>query len=360
MKTGKSRRAAGKSALAVAALGLLLASCASIQTDIRYDGQGGSVAENLADLERELVSLRASPDTARLAAARASLTELGRNPSSDQSWKARLLALDAYAALLSGDKPGAARKAAEALAAYPGDELAAVVKARLEPRDEARLALLQEAMQVADGSSRLRAEYGSTLSSLGRFRDALAAFDAALPFLPEEYGFLFAAERDRAWALRDAEQAPAKASAAYLNPSPIPLVGMIALAAQETTALDWFTGGAAWDQGVLFERLKAAGWFADAAAAARSPSTRKDAALFLWSLMARGDARIKARYTARYATRGTSPIPDIAYGSPWFDGVMGTVEEGIMALVDGKRFDPDAPASGLDFFSWLLAAAAWR
>ncbi len=359
----RSRRMMARTVLilAVAACSLsALASCASIQTDVRYDGPAGTAPAALESLELRLVSLRANPDPAALAQVRSELEALSRTPSTDQAWLARVLALRADAELLSGDRQAAARMAAQALEAWGGDELAALAGARLAADDAERLALLERYMQVSDGALRLRAELGATLSRLGRHRDALAAFDAALPFLAPEYGFLYGAERDRAWALKDSAVAPGSASTSFLTGDPIPLAGMVALTVGETGSLDWFTGGAPWDPGVLFERLKAAGWFADPSAPGSTPATRKDAALFLWSLMARGEAAMRTRYTVRYAARGSSPVPDVPYASPWFDGVVGTVEEGIMALVDGRNFSPDAPASGLDFFNWLLAAAAWR
>lgn len=346
-------------ATAVAA-GMAAASCASIQRDVYYDSPAGEDPAELAELESSLVLSRAVPGAGNLAAARARLAELASAPSSDSARSARILALSAEAAIQSGDRNAAARLLAASKAAYRGDEVAAVVESRLAPTQAERLAVLDRSAAVADGGYRVGAERGSALLALGRIREAIVAFDAALPRLGEEYALLFGDERERAWSLRDAESAPSADASAYLTRVPITLLGMAAVAQSETTAMDRVTGGAPWAAGVLFERLKAAGWYIDSGADAKSPATRKDAAMFLWTMMCRGDRAMAARYTARYASRGRSPVPDVPLGSPYFDAALGVVEEGVMALVDGSAFDPDGPASGLDFYGWLLAAAAWR
>lgn len=351
---------AARAALTAALLAALAVSCSTIQTDVRYETPQGSTPDELVSIERALVAQRLEPNAVSLAADRARLSALVQTPGSDPVFKARLLALEADAALVAGEKALAAKKAAEALIAYAGDELAVLVQARLAKTPADARAILEKALDLSDGSYRLRAELGSTLAREGRYREAVAAFDASLPFLPPEYGRLHAAERDRSWALRDSDSAPSKGSARYLDSEELPFIGMVALAASETGALDWLTGGAPWDSGALFERLKAAGWFADPGARGDTVGTRKDAALFLWSLMARTDARMRARYTEHYAAKKQSPIPDLPYSSPYFDGVMGSVEEGIMELVDGRSFMPDSAISGLDFWAWLKAAAAWK
>jgi len=345
-------------AMAAAAL-LALSSCATIQRDVLYDAPAGEQPAELAEMETELALLRAKPDAAALQSLRDRLDKLAAAPSSDTARSARLLSLSAEAALQAGEKSAAAKLLERSQAAYGGDELAAVVSSRLAQTPEARLAVLERAAPLADDGARIRAELGSAMLALGRYREALAAFDAALPRLGPEYGRLYGEDRERAYALRDSESAPSAGAASSLTKNTITMLGMTTVAQSETNALDRVTGGAPWAPGVLFDRLKASGWYADAGAEARAPASRKDAALFLWAMMARGDVRVSSRYTTRYASRGQSPVPDVPYGSPYFDAVLGVVEEGVMSLVDGRNFDPDAPATGLDFYGWLLLAADW-
>lgn len=349
-----------KAYLASLALALALASCATVQRDVLYDAVPGEDPVEIASIEAELVKNRAVPGLAEPRAIARRLAELSAAPSSDSRRRARLLALEAEAALQYGDRAAASRLLTHSQAAYGGDEIASVVASRLLGSPAERQASLEAALGRADEGSRLRAELGAVFLAQGRYREALAAFDAALPRLGEEYRLLYGDDRDRAYALRDAAPDASPSVLSRLGRQAIRLEDMAALAQAETNALDRITGGAPWAVGTLFERLKAAGWYLDPGASGKDAATRKDAAAFLWALMARGDARLASRYTVRYATRASSPVPDAPFGSPFFDAVLGVVEEGVMPLADGRLFQPDAPASGLDFYAWLLAADAWR
>ncbi len=360
--SNKGNRTTIKPAIAALAalMALALASCASVQEDVLYAAPEGGAASRLEPLQLSLVALRARADQPSFAQARAEIKALLDKPSTDPLYRARLLAIAADAALMAGDRNDAARKLAESRSAYAGDEFAAVVASRLARTNDQRVAELEAALLVADGFYLIRAELGAALHDLGRHREALAAFDAALPFLADEYRLLYGPQRERSWALRETGADLAASSAAHLNADTISAVGMAVLAQNETSALDWLTGGAPWAPGVLFDRLKASGWYARSDMVQKTPMTRKDAALFLWNLMARGESRILTRYSLRYAARGTSPVPDVLYTDPWFDAVLGVVEEGVMTLPDGRAFRPDESVNGLSFYSWLKAAAAWR
>lgn len=353
-----------KKLLSLSVLALFLASCASIQTDVHIATGAGASSAELESMELELVRFRIDGNNTQSDSSiqenRQKLAALSKAPGTDHVYRARLLALEAEAAFLAGDRKTANSRLEESLRMYAGDEIAIVLKSRMAKNNDEARAVLEEGLKKADSVYRIKAELASILYWSGDYRDAVSAFDASLPFLPEEYRLLYAEERNRAWALRDAESLPDKSSQRYLDSTELSFAGMITLTLSEGGAMDWFTGGKSWDSGVLFERLKAAGWFADNYAPITTLSTRKDAALFLWSLMARADSKMKTQYSQRYAVRQTSPIPDLEYGSPYFDSVLGTVEEGIMELVDGRNFWPDSMISGLDFWRWLRAAIAWR
>lgn len=360
-KRGRFRQfMAGWYKLVLAGLVAMGSGCASIQTDIRYDTEPGATNEELLLIESQLVRLRASPNQEILANYRSRLQELRRIPGSDPLHRARLEGLAAEAFLQSGNRREAETRVRDGKAQYAGDELVLLAEARLQADNAARLHLLEQAIRTADSSFRLRAELGSTLLAVGRYRESLAAFDSALPRLPEEYSLLYQPERDKAWALRDADMSVQAASATYLTAQPISLLGMLVVIQQESSLMEWFTGGANWSPGVIFERGKAAGWFIDEGRPAASQATRKDAALLLWSLLARGQTQMLQRYSRRYAARASSPVPDVAFGTAWFDAVLGMVEENIMQLPDGRNFKPDETLSGLEFFGIMTAAARYR
>lgn len=335
-------------------------SCASVQRDVLYDAPAGAELRELEGLELALARLRAKPEQAAYLETRAAVESRLGSATSDPAYRARLLALAAEAALQAGRRAEAAQRLAEAKAANPGDELAAVVSSRLARTNQQRLEELEASLLVADGSFRIRAELGAALADLGRHREAVAAFDAALPYLPDDYRLLYGERRDRSFALRDADARQASSSAAHLTRERLSALGMAVLAQNETSALDTITGGTNWDPNLLFNRLKSLGWYLDPAVAAAAPMSRKDAAFFLWNLMARGRREMLTRYSLRYAARGAGPVADLPYGSAYFDAALGVVEENVMSLPDGRSFRPDDPVAGLDFYAWLRAAAAWR
>lgn len=366
---GRSARAAARAAAftmklasAIVALAFSWAalSCAGVQRDLLYDAPAEVELRKLEGLELALVRLRAKPEQAAYLETRAAIEARLGQVTSDPAYRARLLALAAEASLQAGRRTEAAQRLAEAKAAYPGDELTAVVSSRLARTNQQRLEELEASLLVADGSFRIRAELGAALAELGRHREAVAAFDAALPYLPDDYRLLYGERRDRSFALRDAELRQASSSAAHLTRQPLSALGMAVLAQNETSALDTITGGIDWDPNLLFNRLKALGWYLDPAVAAAAPMSRRDAAFFLWNLMARGRRELLTRYSLRYAARSASPVADLPYGSAYFDAALGVVEENVMNLPDGRNFRPDDPVAGLDFYAWLRAAAAWR
>lgn len=335
----------------------------------------------VAGLERTLVLARAEAgrrDPAPAAGpAMARLDGLAAGRAVDREGRARLYALAAEAALLTGDRSGALLRLEQAAGLHPGDELVAVLQARLAASAESRLAQLASASArvAATGqvAPRLQAELGLALADAGRHREAVVAFDRSLPFLPDAYQVLYGPARDRAWALRDIGQVALAGGRAYLNRLPLPLVGMAAIARAAGLLPEAYAGdgaggesdgeggaGEVWTPLAVFGLLRAAGWYVDPAADPRTPTRRADAAVFLWSLLADRQASLVGRYTARYAAGRASPVSDVPYGAPWFDAALGVVEEGVMPLADGHAFRPEAGVDGLDFYGWLLAAAAWR
>jgi len=346
--------------LSIIGLVLLLGSCASIQTDIRYDTVPGISGEELQLIELRLVDLRANPNAQELAAIRSDLQQRSKAPLSEPLFSARLQALIADAALLAGNRREAEAAVRTAKAAYAGDELSLLAELRLLEDLSSQLELAESAIRSADSSFRLRAELGSLLLKAGRYREALAAFDSALPKLPPEYSVLYQGERDKVFALRDSGSSVEEASALHLTPQPISLLGMLIVVQQESSLLEWFTGGANWSPGVIFERAKAANWFSDPSAKGDSFAKRQDAALLIWNLLGRGQSAALNKYSVRYAARGVSPIPDVPYGHPAFDAILGLVEEEVMNLPDGRHFKPDDTVSGLEFFGIMTAAIKFR
>lgn len=336
---------------------LSLISCATVQTDIYYESGGSAVFHELDAIELQLVVQRQEVHTETLGEIRDELTKIRDNPASDPLFQSRSAALAGYAEFLAGRRRQAASLLQEAQAAYGGDEIAAVLASLLERDLETRITMLQSALDASDTAYRLYTELGAAQLAAGQYRHALAAFDTAIPQLPEEYALVFGPMRERAFALRDATTAVRAASEQYLNNDPVSFQGLIVITREESGLLNWYTGGAPWNEAEVFRRIQNDAWIADSDATLNTTANRGDVALFVWHLLSRNRQHELQKYTQRYADRGTTPVPDVAYDSPWFDAVLAVVEEDIMTLPDGRNFHPHAPISGLEFYRIIQRAS---
>lgn len=337
-------------------------SCASVQTDIQYSGNESAIKEQaLADIEAALVMQRGAPNTERLGHIRAEINALLQAPSTDSSYLARLYAFTADAALLLR-QPGEARTQLALAKRYSEyDEYVQLVTARLIAEPEKRLAYLEERITQEPAAYRLKAEAGSLFFTAKDYRNALAAFDASLSFLPDAYQQYYRPQREQCVQLYTVDSASVtESSEKILQANPISLVEMAALTQDSTNALDFITGTAVWRPPLLAKTLQQAGWYHPDRDVLKDSASKKDAALFLWRLIIGSDEQRLTQYTRYYTNKRRLPIPDVLMDGIYFDAIVGSVEEDVVPLADGKHFEPDTPVSGLEFYRWLLKADAIR
>ena len=337
-------------------------SCASVQTDIQYSGNESAIKEQaLADIEAALVMQRGAPNTERLGHIRAEINALLQAPSTDSSYLARLYALAADAALLLRQPSEARTQLALAKRYSEYDEYVQLVTARLIAEPEKRLAYLEERITQEPAAYRLKAEAGSLFFAAKDYRNALAAFDASLSFLPDAYQQYYRPQREQCVQLYTVDSASVtESSEKILQANPISLVEMAALTQDSTNALDFITGTAVWRPPLLAKTLQQAGWYHPDRDVLKDSASKKDAALFLWRLIIGSDEQRLTQYTRYYTNKRRLPIPDVLMDGIYFDALVGSVEEDVVPLADGKHFEPDTPVSGLEFYRWLLKADAIR
>lgn len=337
-------------------------SCASVQTDIQYSGNESAIKEQaLADIEAALVMQRGAPNTERLGHIRAEINALLQAPSTDSSYLARLYALAADTALLLRQPSEARTQLALAKRYSEYDEYVQLVTARLIAEPEKKLAYLEERITQEPAAYRLKAEAGSLFFAAKDYRNALAAFDASLSFLPDAYQQYYRPQREQCVQLYTVDSASVTASSEkILQANPISLVEMAALTQDSTNALDFITGTAAWRPPLLAKTLQQAGWYHPDRDVLKDSASKKDAALFLWRLIIGSDEQRLTQYTRYYTNKRRLPIPDVLMDGIYFDAIVGSVEEDVVPLADGKHFEPDTPVSGLEFYRWLLKADAIR
>ena len=337
-------------------------SCASVQTDIQYSGNESAIKEQaLADIEAALVMQRGAPNTERLGHIRVEINALLQAPSTDSSYLARLYAFTADAALLLRQPSEARTQLALAKRYSEYDEYVQLVTARLIAEPEKRLAYLEERITQESAAYRLKAEAGSLFFAAKDYRNALAAFDASLSFLPDAYQQYYRPQREQCVQLYTVDSASVtESSEKILQANPISLVEMAALTQDSTNALDFITGTAVWRPPLLAKTLQQAGWYHPDRDVLKDSASKKDAALFLWRLIIGSDEQRLTQYTRYYTNKRRLPIPDVLMDGIYFDAIVGSVEEDVVPLADGKHFEPDTPVSGLEFYRWLLKADAIR
>lgn len=341
---------------------LCSSSCASIQTDIRYSGAVGSAREKaLETLEAAIVLQRIQRNEEQLKRIRTDIESLLQEPSTDSSYLARLYALSADVSLLQ-QQPNEARKritAAKQQNEY--DEYVQLVSARLISDPKKRKSYLEERLVQNPTYYRLQAELGSLYFAAKDYRNALAAFDASLSFLSAEYQRLYGEQREQSLQLYTLDGASIrKSSEKIVQSSHLSLVEMAILTQDSTNALDFITGTAEWKPPLLAEYLQKNGWYHPKQDVLKALCSKKDAALFLWCLIVGNDEIRLKKYTRYYTNKRRLPIPDVLMDGIYFDAIVGTVEEDILPLSDGKNFEPDKPVSGMEFYRWLLKADALR
>ena len=341
---------------------LCSSSCASIQTDIRYSGAVGSAREKaLETLEAAIVLQRIQRNEEQLKRIRTDIESLLQEPSTDSSYLARLYALSADVSLLQ-QQPNEARKritAAKQQNEY--DEYVQLVSARLISDPKKRKSYLEERLVQNPTYYRLQAELGSLYFAAKDYRNALAAFDASLSFLSAEYHRLYGEQREQSLQLYTLDGASIrKSSEKIVQSSHLSLVEMAILTQDSTNALDFITGTAEWKPPLLAEYLQKNGWYHPKQDVLKALCSKKDAALFLWCLIVGNDEIRLKKYTRYYTNKRRLPIPDVLMDGVYFDAIVGTVEEDILPLSDGKNFEPDKPVSGMEFYRWLLKADALR
>ena len=350
------------------------ASCKT-QGDFAVQGADSASAAALEEIQNIIVSFDAGHTKEELASARRQVSELESRPIVDKEYRARLAAWSGRLFLLEGSRSEAARKLAASREALPGDIQAAVLASRLEGDGAKRLALIDEALkrEAADAGGELYIERARTFLDMGHYRDAVAAFDTALPRLPLMYTETYKQSRDKAWDMRSV-QPGAGAAERLAQLDTLSWQDAIELTKSETGLLTFLTAGRDWPAAEIFTRLRERGFIpmdqnVNNQELIGNPllgdtMTRAGAAWYLWHLVAenRADKSLLERYSIRYkAVRNPrSPIPDVPLWSAFFNVVCGSVEWEIMNLPDGKNFQPGGMVRGTAFLAMLAKATSSR
>ncbi len=197
---------------------------------------------------------------------------------------------------------------------------------------------------------------------LSKYREAVAAFDTALPGLSPVYTETYQEVRDGAWELRNMNEGIQLSTAEIAAKESITWAEAILAVQNETSLLSFLTGGQSWDTARIFVELRDI----DIVPPESFPSSdidsrvlRGGSAWFVWHLNAVYNSRpeLVTTYSEHFARLDgvQSPIPDVPVDKPWFDSVLGCIEWELMILPDGRRFFPGRPVTGAEFIETIQA-----
>jgi hypothetical protein len=341
--------------LPLLAAACLLSACQSVPMDRVVETGGEAEIVALDAYDARLLDLQLAPGAGNLAGLRAELGSLAEKPGLSRRLLSRIGALRAEAALLARDLPAALELAKGAAALSDAEEGAWRVRAALEPDPAKRLALLDQGLAKSDARARLLCERGRQLLAAGRYAEAAQDLDEGLRGLAPGYRELYGADRDKAFSLAGAGLDPTRSPSALAGlDAPLTVRAMVERAFSETRLLTALSSEPSPAYASVLPAVKKAGLLLQPDAPADSPVTRKQAAFFLWGIVARmeHDPKLLTAYRSKYKA---SPVEDVPVDAPWFDAALGVVEQEIMDLPDGVRFMPDAPLTGMDYLGMLNA-----
>lgn len=291
----------------------------------------------------------------------------------EPAFLARLTALEGLLYNLDGKQKKAQNCFTEANKYQSSDTYVILLGLRISKNEEQRLSALNELISVNNTNGLLLLEKGKLLYKAGLYKEAVAALDNAFLCFENENKAPFHKEyssiRDSAWELYSLGSADTS-----LGKKEIPLTKeislgeMLSLTQQNGLLLESFTGGKEMSVNDLQKRLYKAGYFsaatdqngsADTASQITDSSsmTRILCARFLWNLFIQknGSKEMLTKYSVRYSKKANavSPVPDVDITNPDFDAVLGTIENEIIDLPDGKNFFPQHTVTAAEYLKWL-------
>jgi len=343
--------------------------------DISINNQRTQSEINLAKVEAAIVPLEVggAAETRKrqsdITSARQMIAALEKESAADADYAAKLTAWSGRLAILEGRYSEATRLYRQSAAASPGNIPSVILGIRLEGDPAKRLEMIDKELSLAgqQTTGELNIERARALSEMNRFAEAAGAFDVAFSALAAVYAESYAADRNRAWELRNTSDVAA-GTLDMLGRDSLSWTACIAIAKNETQLLHFISGGRNTADTELFNRLLERAFipYTQDVNAAEWPTikpnandvvTRAGAAWFIWHLYAeaRANRGLLSRYSSRYATGANprSPITDIPPLSPFFDSILGCVETELMSLPDGRNFQPAHPIRGAELLTVL-------
>lgn len=344
----------------------LMASCSSLQRDISISAEDTEKGEQIIALEKRLISFDCAyilnngklPEgkSKELAVLKKDIDSELSQSHLDKVVVCRLLALKGRALILDGKNGEAAKIAVQAEKKFNNDVQLMILKRRLNIIEDTDL------FKDKFDSDTVMIEDAIEHFSEGEFDVASGLFDQVFVNPDSMYKSAYQPLREKAWKLRNIETGE-KAQAIWAA-NEMSVLQMMECAQNQAGLLEFYTAGAKMDSKKLYQTLIKAGLMESASKtqtdenvqkkngiSENTKATRILAARFLWNLYSTRNSILKTKYSDKYRSRenARSPVADVTLENEDFDAVIGTVENEIMSLTDGKNFSPEKSISATDF-----------
>ena len=352
-------------------------SCTStLQEDIFDSSESSSqILNELADYEESFIKYDSDfftgskPSSSELSDFHTSI-ELKLSQSREPGLLSQLNALDGLVYLMENKTKKAQESYNEAKKQQQNNTYIQLLASRLQKNTEESLNYLEQAIKIDSENESLILEKGKLLYNLSEYDKAIAAIDQALMISDSknkpQFREYYSNFRSQTWQLYNSQISSTKSSRDINLSANLTKDSMIILTSENSSLLKDFTAGSKMSTSELTKKLTAYGAFSSVLDSDNSNHsadqilkasaiTRIMAARFLWNLYVEKKSKpeLRNRYSTRYNKLGKSPITDVEVSDPDFDAVMGSVENEIMELPDGKSFYPQNLLSNLDFITIL-------
>jgi len=270
----------------------------------------------------------------------------------NRDYRGRVLGLLAYSYYLAGEKSNIPPLLVELEKVNPFEERLYLLKGLLASGDNEKIQTWEDGLEQSRNKGYLQLALALHRYDKGEFALASANFDQAFLLLPPRVEEKFKGQRDQAFQLRGARGV--EGTQEYLSMERLTLIGLAAIVTQDGDWLRSLPQGASLEETVLI-------WKGEAYLLNNNSqlATRSQAAQFFYQLLVKHNKVRLGHYTnalapgpGNFGARVESPVPDVPYGSPYFDAALVVVERQIMLLPDGIRFFPDQVLSGIEFRSY--------
>lgn len=364
-------------------LSLLFVSCASLQDDVQSVSSTNRVNSKTNQFENAIIEYDAQSlinnsflqqKSAELEKLCSTIKAEANENKTNRDALSHLYALEGRVELLLGKREEAEKSFKSSKGLNPNDVQVLILGSRLAKDVDAQKEQLLKAIDK-NTDKELVIEQGVLFYKSNEFSKAVACFDSAFAELPINYKNAYLPIRQKAWLLKDSNLENLKTQTAntskvtsLITAEELDLEGMLLITQSESSIFSRYTNNKENSAKALFNIAKKNKWFGKGSTPKLNELiTRSLVARFLWSVYTQNQYGVanEVDYQSEYINvyengskrYAESPIEDVEIQSDDFNAIAGCVENEILELKKGVKFEPDGKVSGSEYLKSLKKAS---